>query len=78
MSGHPFVDPSSGLEVFLHMGPEDFGVQHGACPYRAEVHPHLDAFYCSHCQWCGRISGAWFMNLLRAAGAAGGDQEDTP
>ncbi len=68
-TAYPFTDPVSGRTVTLHMGPEDYGVEHGTCLYRAEVSPHLDAFYCTGCGWNGRISGAWFMDLLTAGGA---------
>lgn len=61
---HPFIDPVSGEQVILHMDPDAPGVEHGACPYRAEVFPELDAFFCRHCTWNGRISGVWFVELL--------------
>ena len=66
---HPFVDPVSGRPCVLHMGDEpgvEPGVEHPGCIYRAEVAPQLDCFYCRYCWWNGRISGAWFMDLLMA------------
>ena len=62
---YPFTDLASMHEVTLHMGDEP-GVEHPYCIYRAEVTPSLDCFYCTHCGWSGRISGAWFMDLLMA------------
>jgi len=63
-TAHPFTDPVSGQEVVLHFGDAP-GVEHPGCGFRAEVSPELDAFYCTHCRRSGRISGAWFMDLLR-------------
>jgi hypothetical protein len=62
---YPFTDLVSHREVTLHMGVEP-GVEHPDCIYRAEVSPELDCFFCTHCGWNGRISGAWFMDLLMA------------
>lgn len=67
---HSFTDPVSGRQVTLVFGPEpltpydgNHGVRHPDCPELAPVSPDLDCFYCSACQWNGRISGAWFMDL---------------
>lgn len=60
---HPFIDPITRREVSVHFGDAP-GVEHPGCVYRAEVMPELDAFFCRYCQWNGRISGAWFMDLL--------------
>jgi hypothetical protein len=65
MSAHPFTDLVSMQSCTLHMG-EAPGVEHPDCIYRAEVTPCLDCFYCTYCGWNGRISGAWFMDLLMA------------
>lgn len=65
---HPFIDPVSGEACAVHMGKDDPGVEHPRCGYRAEVTPELDAFFCRYCGWNGRLSGAWFVDLLREAG----------
>lgn len=69
MSGHAFIDPISDRECVLHIG-DEAGIEHPGCQFRAEVYPALDAFFCRECQWNGRISGAWFMDLLRASEGA--------
>jgi hypothetical protein len=69
LSAHPFTDPVSGRECTVHFG-EAPGVEHPDCTFRAEVSPEIDAFYCRHCGWNGRISGAWFMDLLNASTAS--------
>lgn len=62
---HEFLDPISGRSVVLSLERE-IGVEHPDCPHLATVHPELDAFFCGYCGWNGRISGAWFMDLLGA------------
>lgn len=62
---YPFTDPVSGRECIVHFGDAP-GVEHPDCIYRAEVSPDLDAFFCFECSFNGRISGAWFMDLLEA------------
>lgn len=62
---HPFVNLVTLEKVTLHFGDAP-GVEHPDCAYRAEVVPDLDAYHCRHCGRGGRISGAWFMDLLTA------------
>lgn len=72
---HEFTDPiHPHAQVTLVIGEtiDETGVEHPIpntmwmCKHLAHVSPDLDAFYCSTCQWNGRISGAWFMDLWRA------------
>lgn len=68
----PFTDPVSGREVKLLVGGAfGSGVEHPDCDQLALVTPALDNFYCTHCRWNGRISGAWYMDVLRAKKSAG-------
>jgi hypothetical protein len=74
MSRHTFTDPISCKDVVLCVDePGDFdapdGVEHPGCEERAVVSPDLDCFYCRSCGWNGRISGAWFMDMLEAEGS---------
>lgn len=69
MSAHPFVDPVRGREVTLHIG-DTPGVEHPDCDVRADVSPQLDCFYCPACGWNGRISGAWFIDLVNGVTSA--------
>lgn len=68
-TSHPFTDLVSGRAVVLHVSadPTASGVEHPDCDQLADVSPGLDAFYCSKCRWSGRISGAWFVDLVTAA-----------
>ena len=67
VTAHPFTDPISGRECVVHLGDgDDVGIEHPDCEYRAEVTPELDCFFCRHCKHNGRISGAWFVDLLMA------------
>jgi len=68
MTAYPFTDRGDPTEVTLYMD-EAPGVEHPGCIYRAEVIPELDCFYCRHCGRNGRISGAWFTDLLMASQA---------
>lgn len=70
MSAHPFVDPITRQTVVLQASKDRtaMGVEHGDCDRLADVSAELDAFYCTKCQWNGRISGAWFMDMLEAEG----------
>lgn len=61
--GYPFVDPITNRTVVLRTDGQA-GVDHPGCLVRADVSPELDAFYCRDCHWNGRISGAWFMDVL--------------
>lgn len=62
---HDFTDPISGrrLRVVTDGTFDGSGVEHPDCGRLADVSPELDAFFCPACQWNGRISGAWFMDL---------------
>jgi hypothetical protein len=66
MSTHSFTDPISHREVTLHVTTAGAGVEHPGCTMLADVAVELDAFYCTECQWNGRISGAWFVDVWRA------------
>lgn len=57
------MDVANDVNVTLHTD-EPVGVSHPDCDQRADVFPQLDAFFCTKCQWNGRISGAWFLDLL--------------
>lgn len=59
---YDFTDPITNHTCTLILQP--LGVRHGNCPQLADVSPELDAFYCRTCQWNGRISGAWIIDLL--------------
>lgn len=61
----PFIDPVSGKPCAVHLG-DASGIEHPGCKFRAQVSPELDAFFCRECGFSGRISGAWFIELLRA------------
>ncbi len=78
---HRFIDPIRGVECALALAPEDGappGVAHPGCPFPADVSLDLDAFYCTHCRYNGRISGAWVVDLLRQRAIAlrGADSTD--
>ena len=63
MSGYSFVDQVSRKRVTAHFG-DNPGIEHPGCQYRAEACPEYDAFFCRHCGMNGRMSGAWFMDML--------------
>jgi hypothetical protein len=75
-SAYPFTDPVSGRGCVVHFGVAP-GIEHPDCTFRAQVSPELDAFYCTHCRWKGRISGAWFMDLLTEWETATARQDGT-
>lgn len=60
----PFEDPITGQTVTLCVD-DPPGVEHPGCPERADVSPPLDAFFCPACHWNGRISGAWYAEMIR-------------
>jgi hypothetical protein len=72
-----FVDPISGEDVALVVpaggrvcpspGEPKIGVEHPRCDNLADLAIELDAFYCPRCQWNGRISGAWAVDVIEAA-----------
>lgn len=78
---HSFHDPLSQRTVVLVIGDDrsTTGVRHKdiewnvgntvarGCAGLADVSPELDSAYCSTCQWQARISGAWFMDMIRKA-----------
>lgn len=72
------VIPPGGQIYPAAPGQPKIGVAHpGAagevCVVLADIAIELDAFYCPLCQWNGRISGAWCLDLLdRVYLAAGG------
>lgn len=65
VTSHPFTDPISHETVVLHVD-DDPGVSHPRCDQRARVSPELDCFYCTACRWNGRISGAWYIDMIDA------------
>jgi hypothetical protein len=62
---HPFIDPIAYQRVTLCLD-DPIGVEHPGCDSRADVTAELDCFYCTDCGRNGRISGAWFAELLQA------------
>lgn len=60
LSGRP---ETGNRRLVLHFG-DTPGVEHPDCDYRGQVSPELDCWFCSHCCAQGRMSGAWFMDLL--------------
>jgi hypothetical protein len=79
---HPFTDPVSGRECTLvidqgrpwHDG--GVGAEHPGCDRLAAVHPELDAVWCGACQFNGRVSGAWVMDMAMVPRSA--PVEDSP
>lgn len=65
---HPFTDPISGRTLVLVVADtyEATGVEHPGCDLLANVSPDLDCFHCTACEWNGRISGRWFVDLWAA------------
>lgn len=72
-----FTDPIRSAECVLvvpdggrvfPVAPDDpqIGVEHGGCGRVADLAIELDAFYCPACQWNGRISGGWAVDMIRA------------
>lgn len=66
-----FIDQASGRRCVLRVGTQPLiaGVMHGDCPVLADVSPQMDAFYCSVCNYNGRIDGAWFMQRVETVSA---------
>ena len=69
MSRHRFVDSISGESCSIVHNPSlgwwngGMGVEHPRCLQLADLSPDLDAFYCTACQWNGRVSGAWAIEI---------------
>ena len=63
------VVPTDG-RVYPNRGEPKIGIEHNNCPELADLSIELDAFYCRACQWNGRISGAWAVDVIEAAMAA--------
>lgn len=71
-----FHDPLSKRTVTLVIG-DTTGVRHEGiqwkaggevltgCDKLAAVSPELDSAFCPNCHWQCRISGAWFVDVLR-------------
>lgn len=63
----PFTDLVSGEPCALVIrmtGPAE--VAHPRCYELADLVMGLDAFYCTKCQYNGRVSGAWCSDEVRA------------
>jgi len=58
----PFDDPITGTECRVEIS--SGGVSHPGCPFLAHVSPELDCFYCAECGHNGRLSGAWWVDLM--------------
>lgn len=63
---HRFTDPITRTEVTLIVRDDVAGVEHPQCDHLADVSAELDAFYCTVCEWSGRIGGAWYASKVRA------------
>ena len=74
-----FTDPVRNLECVLvipaggQVRPQDgepkIGVSHPGCFSVADLAMELDAFFCPHCEWNGRIYGVWAWKMIRASRA---------
>jgi hypothetical protein len=53
---------SNGDPATIVLG-HDPGVRHQGCEHLADISPHLDSVYCSHCGYTNRISGEWFIRM---------------
>jgi len=62
----PFTDLVTSRTCWLETYAGRPVVKHPGCPVRAEVSVELDAFYCRFCQWNGRVSGAWVLDVTRS------------
>jgi hypothetical protein len=65
-----FIDQASGRACVLRVETNGADwptgkVLHGECETLADVVPEQDAFYCPTCSYSGRISGEWYVQLLR-------------
>jgi hypothetical protein len=45
------------------------GIRHPDCDQLAGISAGLDAFYCPACRYSGRVSGAWCLDMIKAATA---------
>jgi hypothetical protein len=69
-----FIDPISRRVCTLVAPPDGrifpsgddpkIGIIHPDCDQLADVSPDLDCFYCETCQWNGRVSGAWVVDVI--------------
>ncbi len=66
MQACELVIPPGGHE-YPRPGQAKIGIAHPGCPELADLAVELDAFFCAACGWNGRVSGAWCMDLIRAA-----------
>lgn len=74
---HDFTDLVSGREctlvippdgrVFPKPGEPKTGIRHPDCGQLADVSVGLDAFFCTKCQWNGRVPGVWCIEKIEAA-----------
>lgn len=69
---HCFLVVPPGGRIFPVKGQPKIGVRHGTCAETADLAVELDAFYCPTCGWNGRISGAWAIEMINAAGPEDG------
>jgi hypothetical protein len=73
---HRFTDPIGSAEcvlviprngrVFPSGGEPKIGIAHPGCDELGDLSIELDAFYCPACQWNGRVSGAWCVDMIEA------------
>ena len=66
-----FTDPIRHRECVLVIPPDGrifdepkIGVAHPDCDTLADLSIELDCFYCQACQWNGRVSGAWCVDMI--------------
>jgi hypothetical protein len=79
---HAFTDPIGGDEcelvippggaVYPGPGQAAIGVAHPGCDGVGDLAVELDAWQCRGCGRIGRVSGAWCVDMIRAARALPG------
>lgn len=65
------VVPQNG-RVYATKDEPKIGVAHPRCDALADLAVDLDAFYCPDCEWSGRVSGAWAIDMIENAIGGGG------